>query len=233
MKTLITRSTYQGMALAILLRNQEVVFGDFYTQFPSVNSSSLAHEILRFCLDKHIKQIFPSTVFELDALAEARVLFDEFGIELIISNHYKEENIQFSAAQVDSFAALSSELLALGYPKQKLAIGRSDFLGNIIEINDELKHFQQVWTQLNSISFIQLGKLLNQQEFRSIAIFKLDESVQHNYVFIQHQEFQFFKPLSQDLIHHLKKMVEGKELRGFYEFNYSAKQILRLKNTAI
>lgn len=233
MKTLITRSSLQGVALAFLLQNHEVVFGDFFEQFPIKKSSALAHEILKFCLDVNIEQVFPSTLIELEALAEARVLFEEFGVKLVISNQYKEENFQFSTARVDSFTALSAELLALGYPNQKLAIGRNDFVGNILEIDDELKDFHQVWTQLNSLSFIQLGKLFNQQEFESLVIFKLDENLQQNYVLIQNHEFTFFKRLSQDLIHHLKKITEGKKLNGFYEFTHTSKHILRFKNSAI
>lgn len=232
MKTLITRSSTQGMALAFLLRNQEVVFGDFSEQFPTQNSSSLAHEILKFCLDENIEQVFPITLNELEALAEAQILFEEFGVELIISKNYKEENFQFADVQVDSFTTLSSELLALGYPNQKLAIGRADFSGNILEIDDKVKNFHQVWTQLQSISFIQLGKLFNQQEFKSIAIFKLEESLQQNYVLVQNQEFLFFKPFPQDLIHQLKKLTEGKELNGFYELHYISNHILRFKNIA-
>ncbi|MBD3749712.1 MAG: hypothetical protein IE931_09460 [Sphingobacteriales bacterium] len=232
MKTLITRSSTPGMALAFLLRNQEVVFGDFFEQFPTKNSSSLAHEILKFCLDENIEQVFPSTLNELDALAEARVLFEEFGVELMISKHHKEENFQLSDAQADSFNSLSSELLALGYPNQKLAIGKADFSGNILAIEDEIKNFHQVWTRLNSVSFIQLGKLFNQQEFEALSIFKIEDHIQQNYVLVQNQEFLFFKPLPQDLIHQLKKLTEWKELNGFYELNYTSNHILRFKNIA-
>lgn len=233
MKTLITRSNPSGTALSVLIKNQDFVFGDFYSTFPSSNSSALAHEILKFCLDENIEQIFPSSLIELHTLAGAKVLFEEFGIELIISESFKVENFAFPDAQVDSFTALSSELLALGYPNQKLAIGRADFSGNILEIDDNVKNFQQVWMQLQSISFIQLGKLFNQQEFEALSIFKIEDSVQQNYVLIQNQNLQFFKPLAQDVIHQIEQIVKRKKLKGFFEFDYNNQKILRFKNAAI
>jgi hypothetical protein len=98
MSVLVTAaSSAQAYRLRSLLSNsEEVLLGDYMDipelmvkngsmlKTPNPDSSSFAHEMLTLCLDKGITMLLPLRKAELMPLAEARTLFLEFDIQLII-----------------------------------------------------------------------------------------------------------------------------------------------------
>lgn len=63
---------------------QVVLKGTKFLKIPSGNSPSFAHLLLTVCLDNDIEKVFPLRSEEVIALAEARQLFDEYGIKLMV-----------------------------------------------------------------------------------------------------------------------------------------------------
>lgn len=55
-----------------------------FFQVPHGNSSSFAHQILRLALDHSIDMIFPLRRDEIIALSEAKKLFEEYAIDIIV-----------------------------------------------------------------------------------------------------------------------------------------------------
>lgn len=55
-----------------------------FLKIPSGNSPSFAHLLLTICLDNNIEKVYPLRTSEVIALAEARQLFDEYGIKLMV-----------------------------------------------------------------------------------------------------------------------------------------------------
>lgn len=48
------------------------------------DSPAFAHELLTICLDQQIGKVYPLRKEEIKALAEARTLFSEYGIQLMV-----------------------------------------------------------------------------------------------------------------------------------------------------
>lgn len=55
-----------------------------FVKIPDAGSPSFAHEFLTCCLDLSVNVVFVLRKSELEVLAEARQLFDEYGIRLMI-----------------------------------------------------------------------------------------------------------------------------------------------------
>lgn len=63
-----------------------------YVRIPDEKSTSFAHILLSKCLDLDIQQIFPLRKFELLALEESRLLFEEYGITIMIPEKQSVRN---------------------------------------------------------------------------------------------------------------------------------------------
>ena len=55
-----------------------------FIKIPASNSQSLAHLLLTTCLDQQIIKVYPLRKNEIRVLAEARQLFDEYGIKVMV-----------------------------------------------------------------------------------------------------------------------------------------------------
>ena len=232
MKILITSAKQAcSFELAYLLKDQEILFGETNypsPKFPSVNSISLAHELLSFCLDFEIEQVYAVREGELKTLLEAKILFAEFGIEIIGSNYIYDD----ADAQANSYADFSSKLLSSGYPNQKLAIGQTNFNGDLIILNDEQKDFNKVWSKLNQLSFTQLGKLFNQPNFETLSIYVVQDNLQGINVLILNNKPHFITSLPSEIIENVKNKLLSHQVDGFYQVHLSGDRILRIKNVA-
>ncbi|MEO5912313.1 MAG: hypothetical protein ABIP95_15610 [Pelobium sp.] len=233
MRVLITTANHpQSYTLAYLLHGNEILFGEAIEDFPKEDSISLAHELLKICLDLEIEVVFPLRNKEMMPLAESTVLYEEFGIKLMVDQGLEPIfNHQFD--QAEDFNQLSASLLRAGYPNSALAIGRADVSGNLLVIDDHQKNFNQVWNKMQSISFSQIGKLFNQQHFEAIAIYQLSENLITAYVLNFNEETVFSAALSaehQDLI---KSKFIGENQEGFYQVDVSGNEILRIKNALL
>jgi hypothetical protein len=232
LKVLITSAKQAcSFELAYLLKDEEILFGENHYpsfKFPSVNSISLAHELLSFCLDFGIEQVYAVRAGELKSLLEAKILYAEFGIEIIGSNF----NYDAADAQGENYANFSSKLLALGYPNQKLAIGQTNFNGDLIVINDEQKDFNWVWSKSNELSFTQIGKLFNQPNFETLNIYSLQENLQVINVLILNNQLRFMTALPSEIVEIIKIKLHNYQVNGFYQVYLSGDKILRIKNVA-
>ncbi|MBC7914979.1 MAG: hypothetical protein H7Y07_12750 [Pyrinomonadaceae bacterium] len=97
MFTLITAATTaQAYQLEKLIPNKEqIIFADSFDlpqvmlkakrfiKIPQGDSFSFAHLLLSTCLDHQITTVYPLRRTEILALAQARLLFDEYGISII------------------------------------------------------------------------------------------------------------------------------------------------------
>jgi hypothetical protein len=55
-----------------------------YTAIPKGLLPTFAHEVLKLSLDKQVDYVLPLGGFELEPLAEAKVLFDEYQISVLV-----------------------------------------------------------------------------------------------------------------------------------------------------
>lgn len=98
MNILITAaSAAQAYQLQRLLGSTDIFFlADFvelpqvmlkdkkFIKIPAGDSSSFAHLLLTICLDQQIAKVYPLRKAEIVALSEARQLFDEYGIKIMV-----------------------------------------------------------------------------------------------------------------------------------------------------
>lgn len=233
MKVLITSHQYEASGkLAYLLKDFEVVFGDLSIDFPKVESVSLSHEILKFSLDNGITHIYPTRFEDLAPLKKSQILFEEFDIKIMIStDDFIFNNL---SAEVESYPSLSSKILSLGYPNQNIALGNVDGKGGLISIDDDLKNFSNIWNQIKSVSFIQIGKLFNQSNFENIQLYTFKTEIKKSFVLIgEDQEFNFFEDFDNDLQLEIKRIMLNKSVIGFYVVDYDEEKVLRIKNAAL
>lgn len=109
-----------------ILGFEEVTFADHFdlpqsvfkeTRFlriPEGSSQAFAHQLLKICLDNHIEMVFPLRRTELRPLAEARVLFEEYGIKVIVPEGPALDQMPISPSQEDDFMILSDGLILGG-----------------------------------------------------------------------------------------------------------------------
>ena len=233
MKILITTSKhFASFQLALLLKNQDVLFGDNFDDFPTVKSNSLAHQMLTFCLDHQIQRVFPLQFEEVSELRKSLVLFDEFGIEIMLGADDLEDFNRFDK-KADSYAELSAGLIALGYPNQKIAIADTDGRGELILINDEVNDNIQIWNRVNSVNFNQLGKWFNQANFKPVFLYQLNDDLQSFLLLIDETGLKTLTGLPENTIEGLQTSIHGKNLKGFYHVSIANQNILRIVNTIL
>ncbi|MBC7616322.1 MAG: hypothetical protein H7202_09670 [Pedobacter sp.] len=95
MKVLITGGR-SALALKILraFTHYNVVLADYgempnssrFISLGEKNEDTIAHILLSNCLDEGIDMILPLHKFEISPLAKAKVLFDEFNVEILLPN---------------------------------------------------------------------------------------------------------------------------------------------------
>lgn len=71
-----------------------------FTSLGVLNKESIAHILLNFCITESIDCIIPLYDFELEPLAKSAVLFDEYGIQVLlpeasILQHYVAEKASY------------------------------------------------------------------------------------------------------------------------------------------
>nr|WP_294895483.1 hypothetical protein [uncultured Pedobacter sp.] len=233
MKVLITTSKHiASFQLAILLKNEEVLFGDQLPGYPLKNSNSLAHQILTFCLDHQIKKLYPLQMEEVEELRKSLVLFDEFGIEIMLGadglgslNHHSKE--------ANSYAELSSNLIALGYPNEKIAVADAKGRGGLILIDDAVADNMQIWNHVNAITFTQLGKWFNHSSFQPVFLYQLNGNLEMYFVLIDETGIKGMANLPEHALESLKALTVDKKLKGFYHISFADKNILRIVNAIL
>lgn len=62
----------------------QVLQGSSFVKIPPGVSATFAHMLLTICLDLNVDEVYPLRKDELKALAEARQLFDEYAIKVMV-----------------------------------------------------------------------------------------------------------------------------------------------------
>lgn len=85
-----------ALKLAKAFADSEILFADYGDvpqlatssyQFKSLgfrNDEVVAHQLLSFCLDNQVDVLLPLSLFEVAPLAKSSLLFEEFGIQLMV-----------------------------------------------------------------------------------------------------------------------------------------------------
>ena len=148
MKVLITGGR-SALALKMLkaFTQHQVVLADYgempnsprFISLGEKNEDTIAHTLLSNCLDQVIDMILPLHNFEISPLSKAKVLFDEFNVEILLPND-GNLNIYF-----DPLAALKYEhwavfrkgevLFASMADKELVNFGKATCLNGVFYIN--------------------------------------------------------------------------------------------------
>ncbi len=237
MKNLIT-SAYKSSSfeLASLLNNSQIIYADSSfasNHFPRVDSSSFAHELLTYCLDHDIERVFPVRTGELASLLDTKVLFAEFGIEIMIPEPHQEFIYESAFYDINSFSELSSKLLSLGYPNHQFALGKANQQGDLIIIDDQQKDFNQVWSKMESISFVQIGKLFNQVTFDPLVLYPIENELKQIHVLFIDEKLKCTEIIPAEMSETIQNILALNNAKGFYQVYLSGEKVIRIKNVAI
>jgi len=239
-KTLITAASdaiaYQ---LAYHLPHHEILFTDTKDQniiIPDGNKSSFAHELLSLCLDLDITLVFPLKLSEQKALAEAKVLFEEYGIILALPDLIQAQNMKQLAylfaekvvayQTVADYASFSKAVLGLGYPEKQIAIGHVEEVGDLIIINDHTKN--NIFSGLKFMPFTLAAKVLNQNPFTKIHVYPLHGNMQVVRFIKLAENFVCLNLISDEIKELIQSLTTNLSLFGFYELFYCEDKIIRL-----
>lgn len=233
MKILITTKSHPASyQLAFLLKNENLCFGEDFKDFPDCKSNSFAHQLLAFCLDEQIEMVFPLYIQELEPLSKSVVLFEEYGIELMLNVPQEHKTSAFDK-EVSSYAELSTGLIALGYPQNSIAIADANGGGAFISLDDEVKNGFQIWSHIKSLNFTQLGKWFNQNDFNKLHLYKITHSLSQFYVLVAHQQVYYSFNLSDALKKQIEKILVAENYKGLLHVAADGDQILRINNAVI
>lgn len=94
-----------------------------YVRLPSPRSSTFAHEMLKICLDRQVATLIPLGKLELGRLMEARILFEEYGVQLLLPERRALETL---VVIENPPAQLPLMVLENGVPITDHAAGRMD-----------------------------------------------------------------------------------------------------------
>ncbi|WP_036691877.1 hypothetical protein [Pedobacter glucosidilyticus] len=239
-KVLITAaSNANAYQLAYHLPHHEILFADTEGQkiiIPDGNKSSFAHELLSLCLDLDITLVFPLKLSEQKALAEAKVLFEEYGISLALPDLIQAQKIHqlkhlhselsIPYETVVDFASFSKAILALGYPEKKIAISQYEGIGDLIIIKDDVKN--DFFNGLKFMPFTLAAKVLNQNPFTKIHVYPLHGNMQAVRFIKLAEDFVCLNLISDELKELIQSLTTNLSLFGFYELFYCEDKIIRL-----
>ena len=232
--------------LAWFFKNQEILFCDNKNHtniIPSHTSNAFAHQFLNYCLNHQIEMVFPLRAEELSALTESKILFKEFGIELMVpdsriiiafqNNEFIESLPIISPLKIDNFVQFSTKILKAGYPQKPVFFGRADLLGNLYEINDDSNAEELIWTNGKRLSFTQASKLINQQPFIPLNIYPEVSEINYVHILFLNNEVLTENNLSESRRVIIQKINEQYKIQGFYELAFADDRLLRIKPVSI
>jgi len=198
---------------------------------PPPTDNSFSHQFLKYCLTHNITRVFPLRMLEIQALSESEILFEEFGIELMLTQPaiLEDINSKFNTnfIEVNNFTEFSAAVLKAGYPSKNVWFGKADFSGKLYQINDTQKKLQTLWKQESEISFLQASKFLQLQPFIPIYVYESKPLVL-NVLFINDTiYYDTIVNENQKLV--LKKLHVEHNLKGYFELFMLDEELLHLK----
>ncbi|SOD11666.1 hypothetical protein [Pedobacter xixiisoli] len=147
MKILITGGkTATALKLIKAFNHDEILLGD-YGDMPKISTSSysfaelgkwnvdvLAHNLLTKCLDNGVELLLPIYEAEITALSKSLVLFDEFGIKVLVP-----ENPQFNPQKIKECCVFENGKLI--YTSSDIEIDESVDFNGAYTFDAETKEF--------------------------------------------------------------------------------------------
>lgn len=110
--------------------NLPAIPGKKFLQIPAATSNSFSHELLKICLDFSIAEIYTLRLDEITELAKSRLLFEEFGISLIIpSDQWLENKINVSSFRSYSIIILINGTVRAGVLPDSRALPENEKFG--------------------------------------------------------------------------------------------------------
>ena len=92
-----------------------------YLAIPSSEKASFIHELLKLCLDLSITKLLPLGCEELKPLAKNRLLFEEYGISVLVPD---SENLETIPMLINPTRANCSEIVLKEFPLEKQGVFR-------------------------------------------------------------------------------------------------------------
>lgn len=243
---LITAANHPLSGLvSLLLQTEEniiIVDSDIDTfKLPQENSSSYAHEMLSIALSHNITHIIPLKEKEVFALAEAKVLYEEYEIQVLIPdlNQLKnlldiQEKTFVTSLTVDTLEYFSKRLLEIGYPDKAIALGSVNGKGELIRIDDSISDKIDCWHLPHASSFIQINKWLKAMPFTGIRLYELpEEKLSVVNVLKVGEEVYSYPKINVEINTTISQFLKVHKLQGLYEVAFSGTKIIRLKNQVI
>ena len=111
-------------------------------KIPDGSSTTFAHEILSRCLDLQISNVYPLRENEVLALSEAALLFEEYGIKLIIPDlNWLKKNVGVSTYDTSNVIILKDgQIIGGNYPPDApIPIEQRNGIFNFTFHDDEIK----------------------------------------------------------------------------------------------
>lgn len=232
--------------LAWHLKNNDIVFADTnncQNIIPPASSNSFAHQFLNYCLNHKIDVVFALKADERQALNQSKILFAEFGIDLLIlddnqlatinaKSSFFDEQIK-NLKPINDFESFSAGVLKAGYPNQSVWLSRVDALGNVYEINDKAASANFLWLNTNTLSFTQASKLINQTPFIPLYLYSAKEKITICKILLFNHQVFIYQILSKGQLNIIDKLKNEFNLQGFLEIIFADDKLVRLKNVKL
>ncbi len=244
-KILITGANHSlAYQLAWHLKNTDIYFCDTQNHInliPSATSNSFAHQFLNYCLNLQIQVVFVLKADEQQALNQSKILFNEFGIDLLFLDTNQLSNVNASSffdvsiknlQPITNFESFSTSVLNAGYPNKNVWFGRADGLGNIYQINDNVPSAIFLWVKSTSLSFTQASKLVNHTPFVPLHIYPAKENILVCKVLLFNHQVFTHNILTYLQLEILNKVQNTFNLQGFLEFAFADDKLIQLKNVS-
>lgn len=147
MKILITGGkTATALKLVKAFEGSEILLGD-YGDMPSIatsiysfaklgdwNADVLAHNLLTKCLDYRVDMLVPLYEAEIAAVAKSLVLFEEFGLKVLIP-----VNPQHKSVKIVDWFVFDNGTLVYSAGRDNVNVDQQTALNGIYTIDDEIK----------------------------------------------------------------------------------------------
>jgi len=147
LKVLITGGkSALALKIAKAFVQHQVVLADYgdvplFPKFISLgkkNEDTIAHTLLSACLDEEVDVVLPLYNFEITAMAKAKVLFNEFNVDILLPNtDLKTYFYEQLVLKSDSWVAFwkGEALFMSSTDEQLIAFGKSANLNGVFYFN--------------------------------------------------------------------------------------------------
>ncbi|WP_041537024.1 ATP-grasp domain-containing protein [Pseudopedobacter saltans] len=233
-----------GLISFLLQSEYRVISGDSENSsfsIPNEDSASYAHQLLSLCLSNNIEYVIPLKENEVFALSEAKVLFSEYDIQVLIPTLKQLRNLNriegegiVNTLTIEEIAHFSKGLLDMGYPDKTIAVGSLDSKGRLIKIDDTVSDKINIWDLPDVSSFIQVNKLLKSNNWTGIIIYELQDPHIFTFSVLRiNNKLHSYPNLNLEQEKIISQVLEANKLDGLYEISLNGRNIIRIKNQIV